>query len=105
MTSALVWRRSTACLSSAASAKRSRSAERAVAEVQAEAQRQSEAQDGAKVRLGGETRYQADSWPHPRRVIMKAEILPKGPNTRFVVTSWEDDPTALYNWDHRSRGE
>jgi hypothetical protein len=61
--------------------------ERAAADLRAEAQRQSAALGGAKVRLLGETTYQADSWPHPRRVIMKAEILPKGPNTRFVVTT------------------
>ena len=78
--------------------------ETAVAELQAEATRQSVVQDGAKVRLLGETTYQADSWPHPRRVIMKAEILPKGPNTRFVVTSRADDPSALYAW-YTDRGE
>ena len=42
---------------------------------------------GPKVRLAGETAYQAGSWPHPRRVVFKAEALAKGPNTRFVVTT------------------
>jgi hypothetical protein len=70
----------------------------AVADLHAEAERQSRDQDGAKVRLLGETTYQADSWPHPRRVIMKAEMLPKGPNLRFVVTTKTDEPEPLYDW-------
>lgn len=61
-------------------------------------------QDGAKVRLLGETRYQAGSWDRPRRVIIKAEVLAKGPNTRFVVTSRPDDPETLYAW-YTARGE
>jgi hypothetical protein len=69
-----------------------------------EARAQSIEQDGAKVRLAGETRYQAGSWPAHRRVVFKAEILAKGPNTRFVVTTRSDDPLALYNW-YVDRGE
>lgn len=79
--------------------------ERAVAALQAEAERQAAAQGGAKVRLLAETTYQADSWPQPRRVVMKAEVLPKGTNTRFVVTTREDpDPAAIYDW-YVDRGE
>lgn len=59
---------------------------------------------GEKVRLAGETRYAADSWPHSRRVVYKAEALPKGPNTRFVVTTRTGEPLDLYNWYVR-RGE
>jgi hypothetical protein len=70
----------------------------------AEARAQSIEQDGAKVRLAGETRYQAGSWPAHRRVVFKAEILTKGPNTRFVVTTRSDDPLALYDW-YVDRGE
>jgi hypothetical protein len=76
----------------------------AVAELQVAAEEQSAARDGAKVRLLGETPYQAASWPHPRRVVMKAEVLPKGTNTRFVVTTRDDDPTTLYDW-YVDRGE
>jgi hypothetical protein len=68
-----------------------------------EAQRLQQETD-EKVRLADELRYAADSWPHPRRVVYKAEALPKGPNTRFVVTTREDPPLALYNWYVR-RGE
>jgi len=70
----------------------------------ADAQAQSAAQGGAKIRLAGETRYQAGSWPAPRRVVFKAEILEKGPNTRFVVTTRPDEPLALYDW-YVDRGE
>jgi hypothetical protein len=70
----------------------------------AEARQQSQAQDGAKVRLAGEATYQAGSWGRPRRVVFKAEVLAKGPNTRFVVTSRADEPLALYDW-YVDRGE
>jgi hypothetical protein len=70
----------------------------------AEAQRQRAEAGGAKVRLVGETVYQAESWDHPRRVVIKAEALPKGPNTRFVVTTRPDPPEALYDW-YVARGD
>ena len=78
--------------------------EAAAAPLLAEAQARSAARDGAKVRLVGETAYQAGSWPHPRRVAFKAEILEKGPNTRFVVTTRADEPLAVYDW-YVDRGE
>jgi hypothetical protein len=51
-----------------------------------------------KVRLVGQTLYQAHSWDKARRVVFKAEALPKGPNTRFVVTTRPDPPLELYDW-------
>jgi hypothetical protein len=63
----------------------------------ADAQRQ-RVETGQKVRLAGEASYRAESWPHPRRVVYKAEALEKGPNTRFVVTTRADPPLALYDW-------
>ena len=71
--------------------------EAAAAPLLAEAHAQSQAQAGAKVRLAGETRYQAGSWARPRRVIYKAEILAKGPNTRFVVTTRTAPPLVVYD--------
>jgi Transposase DDE domain group 1 len=69
---------------------------------QAQRQRQ---ETGEKVRLASEGWYAADSWPHERRVVYKAEELAKGSNLRFVVTSRTDlAPLALYNWYVR-RGE
>jgi hypothetical protein len=70
----------------------------------AEAQRQRAESGAEKVRLVGEVTYQAESWKHPRRVIVKAEALPKGPNTRFVVTTRADPPEVLYDW-YVQRGE
>lgn len=64
----------------------------------------SEAAGHTKVRLTGECQYQAGSWPHPRRVVFKAEVLEKGPNTRFVVTSHTDDPLTVYTW-YTQRGQ
>jgi Transposase DDE domain group 1 len=71
--------------------------ERLAAPLLETARAQSVEQGGAKVRLADEARYQADSWPHARRVVFKAEILLKGPNTRFVVTTRTDDPLAVYD--------
>ena len=42
--------------------------------------------------------------PRARRVIIKAEALAKGTNTRFVVTTRTDPPEALYAW-YTDRGE
>jgi hypothetical protein len=67
--------------------------------------KQEHQQTGEKVRLAAEARYAADSWPHERRVVYKAEEVAKGSNLRFVVTSRADlAPLALYNWYVR-RGE
>jgi hypothetical protein len=68
---------------------------------QAAAQRR---QTGEKARLFTETAYQAGSWDHPRRVIIKAEALAKGMNVRFVVTSRTDEPATLYHW-YTQRGD
>ena len=64
----------------------------------AEAHALSAERDGAKVRLAGEALYRAKTWPRPRRVVFKAEVLEKGPNTRFVVTTRADDPLAVYDF-------
>ena len=57
-----------------------------------------------KARLFGEDLYEAGSWEHERRVIYKAEAMEKGTNTRFVVTTRNDEPNALYEFYAR-RGE
>jgi hypothetical protein len=70
----------------------------------AQAQQQHQ-QTGEKARLCAEARYAAETWPHARRVVYKAEELEKGSNLRFIVTKRTDlDPLALYNWYVR-RGE
>ncbi len=54
-------------------------------------------------------RYQTlDSWSQSRRVIGKAEYLPKGTNPRFVVTSLPVeafDARSLYEDEYCARGE
>lgn len=75
--------------------------ERLAAPLLAEAQRQQAASADPQtttVRLAGAGQYQADSWDRERRVVYKAEALPDGPNTRFVVTTRADAPLALYDW-------
>ncbi len=59
------------------------------------ARRVSEEHEGERVRLLSSGSYQAGSWEHPRKVAYKAEVLEKGTNTRFVVTSRPDRPEEL----------
>lgn len=68
------------------------------------AERESEEGAGEKVRLVSSASYRAGTWERARRVIYKAEVLQKGTNTRFVVTSRSDEPQELYDWYIR-RGE
>jgi hypothetical protein len=57
------------------------------------------AETGEKVRVFGEFSYAAHSWSHSRRVICKAEVMSKGENPRFVVTSRGDlEPEAHYRF-------
>jgi hypothetical protein len=58
-------------------------------------------QTGQTAQLYGETRYAAQTWSHPRRVIMKAEVVrhpgrPPKNNPRFVVTNLPDRPQVVY---------
>ena len=49
-----------------------------------------------------------DSWSRARRVIAKAEHLPKGANPRFIVTNLPEDyaePKALYEKVYCARGD
>lgn len=68
-------------------------------EARAEKERQS-----AKVRIFGEISYAAGSWTKERRVIVKAEIMDKGENPRFVATNLPGDPEALYE-EYCDRGD
>lgn len=58
-----------------------------------------------KQRLFGEIVYAAATWDRSRRVVVKAERLPEGPNTRFVVTNLPGDPQHLYDRGYCQRGE
>lgn len=61
-------------------------------------------QTGEKARLFDDVYYGAASWAAPRRLVMKAEWLPKGANPRFVLTNLELPPQALYDDFYVQRG-
>jgi hypothetical protein len=61
-------------------------------------------QTGEKARLFDDVYYAAASWDEPRRLVMKAEWLPKGPNPRFVLTSLGDPPQTVYDDFYVQRG-
>lgn len=69
-----------------------------------QAQRQFQA-DHQKQRVFGEFSYAAGTWDRSRRVIVKAEYLSQGANTRFVVTNLSGDPQELYDDLYCQRGE
>jgi hypothetical protein len=50
------------------------------------------------------TDYQADSWPHPRRIVAKIEVTPQGSQRRFVVTDLADPPALVYRDFYVQRG-
>ena len=59
---------------------------------------------GRTTQVFGETMYQTKtSWPHPRRVVFKAEMVDypgrkPQPNLRFVVTNMKRTPKGVYTW-------
>ena len=60
---------------------------------------------GQKQRLFGQVRYAAGTWDRDRRVIIKAERLIQGPNTRFVVTNLPGPAQQLYDQLYCQRGD
>ena len=65
-------------------------------------------ESGTKQRLFTHFEYQADSWPHARTVVAKAECQAAGTNLRFVVTSLDvstDDQARQVYDDYIQRGE
>jgi Transposase DDE domain group 1 len=80
----------------------------AIAQDLAAAAAESLAQGGPARRFADFAWRTLDSWSRERRVVAKAEHLPKGPNPRFVVTSLpasEVDARALYEDLYCARGE
>ena len=58
------------------------------------------------VRLFDEFTYQARSWPRAWRVLLKAEVMALGENTRFIVTSLPGlDAGMLYEEIYCARGQ
>jgi len=48
--------------------------------------------------------YQADGWPHPRRIVAKIEITPQGSQRRFVVTDLPEQAQGVYRDFYVQRG-
>ena len=51
------------------------------------------------------TAYQAETWPHPRRIIAKVEVTPQGSQRRFVVTNRTEAAAAVYREFYVQRGK
>jgi hypothetical protein len=80
----------------------------AVAHELALAEAESLAQGGPARRFADFAWRTLDSWSHTRRVVAKAEHLPKGSNPRFIVTSLAAhaiDARPLYEDVYCARGE
>jgi hypothetical protein len=61
---------------------------------------------GEKQRKFHEIQYAAETWDRKRRVIVKAERLPLGPNCRLVVTNLtEPEPSEIYDVLYTARGD
>jgi Transposase DDE domain group 1 len=52
-----------------------------------------DARAGGKMTRFPSTRYQAQTWAHPRRVVLKVEVSNQGVNTRLGVTDMEQART------------
>ena len=79
-----------------------------IAEELAAAEAESLAKSGPARRFADFAWRTLDSWSRARRVVAKAEHLPKGPNPRFVVTSLPADAIdarTLYENVYCARGE
>lgn len=62
------------------------------------------ARTGEKARLFNDVYYAAKTWEKPRRIVMKAEWLKKGNNSRFLVTNLDTDAQELYDNFYVQRG-
>lgn len=72
--------------------------------------RQLSRRSGKTEHIYGEARYAARTWPCPRRVIIKAEVVraadkdPKD-NPRFVITNMKQSPQWIYERVYCQRGD
>jgi hypothetical protein len=65
---------------------------------------------GISARVFGETSYQAGTWPHPRRAVIKAEVVVHPgrelrDNPRIVITNLRHRPARLYAEIYCARGD
>src|SRR5262245_11851147 len=49
--------------------------------------------------------YQAEGWPHPRRIVAKIEVTPRGSQRRFVVTDHPGPAASVYRDFYVQRGK
>jgi hypothetical protein len=61
--------------------------------------------EALKVRLYGEFRYAAGSWPGERQVVARVEASPQGSDSRFIVTNLAGAPRWLYEDVYCARGQ
>jgi DDE family transposase len=59
---------------------------------------------GKPVQLFTSFFYKANTWPHPRRIVAKAEYTTEGKNLRFVVTNRTERADEVFAWYNR-RGQ
>jgi hypothetical protein len=59
---------------------------------------------GEKAKVFGFFLHRAGSWTHRRRIVVKAEVMAKGDNPRFVVTDFDGLPEAVYGF-YTARGQ
>ena len=79
---------------------------RLASEIEAEARRHYARGDRTKVVRFHTVFYQAGTWPHPRRVVIKVEVTDKGVNTRFIVTDLlRAGAQRLYRGVYCARGQ
>ena len=81
----------------------------AAAPLLAEARALAEA-TGTSARVFGDTWYQAGTWPHPRRAVIKAEVVVHPgrelrDNPRIVITNLRHGPERLYAEIYCARGD
>jgi hypothetical protein len=83
--------------------------EAAAAPLLVEARAQAET-TGESARVFGDTWYQAGTWPHPRRAVIKAEVVVHPgrelrDNPRIVITNLRHRPERLYTEIYSARGD
>lgn len=49
--------------------------------------------------------YQAGTWPHPRTIVAKLEVMAQGTNRRFMVTNIKNAPHVIYHGFYVKRGD
>lgn len=64
----------------------------------------------ASAQVFAETTYQANTWPQPRRVVIKSEVVmlagrERRDNPRFVVTNLQHAPEVVYAQIYAGRGD